>query len=257
VLRRGRRAHLERAVAVSEALGSDHPYVGAHLLGLAELYAQVGDPARRPTIDRALAILTEPTLARAAALGLRADLRQDEADLVGARADFEAARALVAASSAHDPGDLDSYEASLAQIDVEEGHYASARARIDAAIASAAARLGATHPDVAMLRAHRARIRMAQGETREARTEYEAALAAHPHIRWALVDHVSSPMATLIPVASVVAACHARGVSVMVDGAHSPGQLPLELRSLGADWFTGNLHKWAYTLKGVGESGGG
>ncbi len=171
------RAHLERAVAVSEALGSDHPYVGAHLLGLADLYAQVGDPARRPTIDRALAILTEPTLARAAALGLRADLRLDEADLAGARADFEAARALVAASSAHDPGDLDSYDASLALIDVEEGRYASARARIDAAIAGAAARLGAAHPDVAMLRAHRARIRMAQGETREARTEYETALA--------------------------------------------------------------------------------
>ena len=78
-------------------------------------------------------------------------------------------------------------------------------------------------------------------------------------MRWALIDHISSPTATLMPVAALVAACHAAGASVMVDGAHAPGMLPLAVSALGADWYTGNLHKWCYTLKGVGalDDGGG
>ena len=58
---------------------------------------------------------------------------------------------------------------------------------------------------------------------------YEAALADHPNVAWALIDHISSPTATLMPVEALVATCRARGVLVMVDGAHAPGQLPLAL----------------------------
>jgi isopenicillin-N epimerase len=48
-----------------------------------------------------------------------------------------------------------------------------------------------------------------------------------------------------LPVAEIAAACRARGAAVFVDGAHAPGAIPLDIPSLGVDWYTGNLHKWA------------
>lgn len=69
--------------------------------------------------------------------------------------------------------------------------------------------------------------------------------ALGPRTRLAIVDHVTAPTALVLPVADIVARCHAAGVPVLVDGAHAPGALDLRLPELGADWYTGNLHKWA------------
>ena len=72
------------------------------------------------------------------------------------------------------------------------------------------------------------------------------AITANITIRTKLVvvDHVASPTGFVFPVADIVSAAHAAGVPVLVDGAHAPGQLFVDLRSLGADFWVGNLHKW-------------
>jgi len=63
--------------------------------------------------------------------------------------------------------------------------------------------------------------------------------------RIVVVDHVSAPTALVQPVAEIAARCHAAGAAVLVDGAHAPGALDFDVTALGADWYTGNLHKWA------------
>lgn len=56
----------------------------------------------------------------------------------------------------------------------------------------------------------------------------------------------------MLPVADIIAAAHAAGVRVMIDGAHAPGMLPLDLRSLDADYYTANHHKWLCAPKASG-----
>jgi isopenicillin-N epimerase len=72
----------------------------------------------------------------------------------------------------------------------------------------------------------------------------EAALT--PRTRLAVLDHVSPETALVMPLARMAAACRAGGVAVLADGAHAPGAIPVDIPSLGVDFYTANLHKWAF-----------
>jgi isopenicillin-N epimerase len=76
------------------------------------------------------------------------------------------------------------------------------------------------------------------------------AAACSPRTRLVVVDRITSPTATVVPVAAVAAAAAGTGASVLVDAAHAPGQLRDDIGALGADHWVGNLHKWAYTPRG-------
>ncbi len=78
------------------------------------------------------------------------------------------------------------------------------------------------------------------------------AAALGPRTRLAIVDHVTSESALILPIAEIAARCRAQGVPVLVDGAHAPGAIALDLPGLGVDWYTGNLHKWAWAPRSCG-----
>lgn len=70
--------------------------------------------------------------------------------------------------------------------------------------------------------------------------------------RIAVIDHITSPSGLVLPVDDIVRLCHAADVPVLIDGAHGPGQVPLDLQGLDVDWYVGTCHKWLCAPKGCG-----
>ena len=70
--------------------------------------------------------------------------------------------------------------------------------------------------------------------------------------RLLIIDHITSATATILPVMRIAEIAREAGVPILIDGAHAPGQIAINVPQIGADWYTGNAHKWMFAPRGCG-----
>ncbi len=80
---------------------------------------------------------------------------------------------------------------------------------------------------------------------------FDVVAARGSAVRLVLVDQVTSPTGAVLPAAAVAAAAHRVGALAFVDAAHVPGHLETHPPDLGADFWTGTWHKWAFAPRGT------
>ncbi|MCC7320552.1 MAG: aminotransferase class V-fold PLP-dependent enzyme [Rubellimicrobium sp.] len=164
---------------------------------------------------------------RAAREALAAELGADPADLVG-QMNATAALNIVAQSLPLREGD---------EILTTDHEYAA----LDKTWAYVARRTGARI----------VRVKVPLPLTSEAAFTETLLSGLGPRTRVLFLSHVTSATALLFPIARAVAEVRARGIWTVIDGAHAPGQIPLSLDALGADFYAGNCHKWMMAPKGA------
>ncbi|VDI52311.1 Hypothetical predicted protein [Mytilus galloprovincialis] len=79
---------------------------------------------------------------------------------------------------------------------------------------------------------------------------YREYFKKQPNVKVAVLDHITSQSAIRMPLEKLIPLCKEYGIMTLIDGAHAPGQIPLNLKELDADFYSGNLHKWLYTPRG-------
>ena len=74
--------------------------------------------------------------------------------------------------------------------------------------------------------------------------------ALTPAVKLAIIDHITSPTALVLPLDRIIPALRKNGTRVFIDGAHAIGQIPIDLAALQPDWYVSNAHKWLFAPKG-------
>jgi isopenicillin-N epimerase len=72
-----------------------------------------------------------------------------------------------------------------------------------------------------------------------------------PKTRLIFLSHITSATALRLPIASICERARSAGILTLIDGAHAPGQISVDLEAIGADFYSGNLHKWALSPRGA------
>ncbi|CAD5125164.1 DgyrCDS13407 [Dimorphilus gyrociliatus] len=80
--------------------------------------------------------------------------------------------------------------------------------------------------------------------------QYTEYMDAHPGIKVAIIDHISSIPSILFPLKELTTECRNRSIITIIDAAHGPNQVDLDVPSYEADFYIGNLYKWGLTCRG-------